>query len=91
MPKCVKCDNTKFKIEKLENNQFCYIICTECDTAVGVLEDIDFKKHNNKVINNHGMLHRKVVELEEKIESINKTNKEIYNILELINNKIRRA
>lgn len=49
MAKCPKCENDTFKIEKREDQIYCYVVCEKCNTVVGVLEDIDFKKHNNAI------------------------------------------
>ncbi|QNG59427.1 hypothetical protein H4O14_16745 [Bacillus sp. PAMC26568] len=43
MAKCPKCENDSFKIVKDESNKICFVQCIECESAIGVLEDVDFK------------------------------------------------
>ena len=84
----MKCENTKFEIQKREDELFVYVICAECGTVIGVLEDIDFKWHNNKVINNHVFIERRINELEEKIKYVDKENRHIIEMVENLSNAV---
>ena len=86
--KCVKCEKTEFQIKKREDQLFVYIICSECGTVAGVLEDIDFKEQHNKLIKNHVFFENRINELEKQIKHIEKNNKEVLEIVQWIANKI---
>lgn len=85
MAKCPKCENDKFKIEKRKDKLYCYVVCSECNTLVGVLEDIDFNKRLNLIINNQCGIDRLI---NEKINDIQYTNekqfKELTDKLDII-------
>ncbi|MBL3644020.1 hypothetical protein JMN23_16830 [Bacillus sp. RHFB] len=49
MAKCSKCENDSFQVVTLENKSYCVVQCSECETAIGVLEDIDFKVAHNAI------------------------------------------
>lgn len=85
--KCPKCENTSFQIVKREDKLFCYVCCKECGTVIGVLEDIDFKKRYDKIINNHVFFERKINDLEEKLDKLTKEQSEILDTVEAIYSK----
>lgn len=87
--KCNKCEGTKFSIKSREDKKFCYVICDNCGTVMGVLEEIDFKKHNDNVIKKHGFFERRINELEEDLNKIKKSNNEIFELVEWIASKVR--
>lgn len=76
MAKCPKCENDKFKIEKREDKLYCYVVCSECNTIVGVLEDIDFNKRLNIIINNQRVLDGLINEKHNNLEYYNKKQAE---------------
>jgi len=86
--KCTKCENTQFEIQKYQDKSFVNVICSECGTVVGVLEDIDFKKQYNKIISNHGFFERRINELENQIKHMEKDNKEMLNMVQWIADRI---
>lgn len=49
MAKCSKCENDSFKVITREDKSYCIVQCSECETAIGVLEDIDFKASHNTI------------------------------------------
>lgn len=49
MAKCSKCENDSFKVVTQENKYYCIVQCSECETAIGVMEDIDFKAAHNTI------------------------------------------
>lgn len=88
--KCPKCEGLEFGIKKREDGIFCYVTCKECGSVVGVLEDVDFQKHHNRVIKNHGFFEKRINDLEEQIKEISDKNKEIFNIVDWISSKLSR-
>lgn len=76
-PKCPSCGESGFSIIKREDQIFCYVCCDSCGCIVGVLEDIDFNKRYNKIIQNHGFFEAKIDEIQEKLDLILKKDKEI--------------
>lgn len=84
--KCPKCENTSFTIVKREDKIYCYVVCKECESIVGVLEDIDLKKHNEHVIRNHGFFENRINQLENELNELKNQNKIILEMVEVINN-----
>ncbi|MBM7869241.1 putative Zn finger protein [Clostridium pascui] len=90
MAKCPKCENENFKIEKRGGTLFCYVVCSECNTVVGVLEDINFKKQLDLIINNECGLDRLINERHQEIlNKLNEMEKNNYNLLEDIYLKLK--
>ena len=83
--KCPKCEATEFSIVKREDKMFCYVACKKCETIVGVLEDIDFNERHNIIIANEQGIDRHITQLEMKVESLAKENKELREITENTN------
>lgn len=76
-PICPKCGKSGFSIVKRKDQLFCYVCCDSCGCVVGVLEDIDFKKHYDKIIQNHGFFEAKIGDIEEELNRVLKKDKEI--------------
>lgn len=49
MAKCSKCENDSFKVITQEEKYYCIVQCSECETAIGVMEDIDFRAAHNTI------------------------------------------
>lgn len=89
MAKCPKCENDNFKIEKREDELYCYVVCSKCNTLVGVLEDIDFKKKLNLITNNQCGIDRLINEKysnmeyasKKQFDELNNKLEEIYSLL----------
>lgn len=88
--KCSKCGEENFSIKKRDDQLYCYIICSNCGTVAGVLEDIDFKKHHDKVIQNHVFFEKRIKELEEQIKKIDSRDQEIFDMIDWLSTKIKK-
>ncbi|KAA0547563.1 hypothetical protein FZW96_11995 [Bacillus sp. BGMRC 2118] len=93
MAKCPKCENDKFVSEKLSNPfKMVLVKCSECDTAVSSMEDMDLEDWRSKMFRNHGFFEQQFNHMKREIEELQsnqkKSNEIIIELLEIINRKL---
>lgn len=89
MSKCPKCNNSEFSIDTKTYSSIAFVKCTECESVVGVLENIDFNTKFNLITNNQTGLERLINIRTDEIKSeirkeLNEQNDKIDYILGVI-------
>ncbi|WP_428817767.1 hypothetical protein ACQR2L_07530 [Clostridium butyricum] len=84
--KCIKCGSNKFEMVKNDNLKYVQLVqCAECGAVIGVVEDIDFRKEFDLVINNEVGLERCINTKENNlIQKLNEMEKDSKETLETI-------
>ncbi|MFF2793519.1 hypothetical protein [Lysinibacillus xylanilyticus] len=93
MAKCPKCESTTFKLEAVGSpTKSAFIICSECEVLISVMEDIDFRKWYDKLISNHGYFENQINILKSEMKTMSEKHEQqnnyIIELLEIINRKL---
>jgi len=85
MSKCPKCENETFSVDTETNKTIAFVRCAECESIVGTLENIDFRKWYDKIISNHGFFENRINEIESKMNANDKeVNGKLTYIIDMI-------
>lgn len=94
MAKCPKCENNTFTMENVKSpTKMVWIKCSECNSVISTLEDINLEAWRESMLKNHGYFEQEFNKVKNELgylkEELDKKNMLIIELLETINRKLK--